>query len=53
MNQASKDEKTIKTCHAYLIVNIQKNIGYSLVIDPTVSTILISEHFKKAKILEN
>lgn len=34
------------------ILNIQKNISYNLVVDPTVSTIFIYEHFEKEKIFE-
>lgn len=52
MNQANKNENTIKTCHAYLTLNIQKNIVYSLVIAPTVSTIFMCERFEKAMVLK-
>lgn len=41
-------KNTIKTCHAYFIFQHPKEHCHSLVIDPTVSTIFISEHFEKA-----
>lgn len=48
MKQASKNEKYYQNMSCISHTEHSKENCYSLVIDPTVSTIFISEHFEKA-----